>query len=67
MSGTRVLNHGAAEIAMPPSPSIKASLDAFQWMELASAEVAAPRSPIAADLESGEISRNGAAVVITFL
>ncbi len=47
-----------------PSFSAKASLDGFQWIELASGEVATPASPMPPARESTEIMRKGTAVVM---
>jgi hypothetical protein len=43
------------------------TLARFQKTEFASGEVASPRSPIPPDLASGEIRRNGTAVVTTLI
>ena len=43
-----------------------ANFDKFQCTEFASGDKATPTSPIAPDLESGAINKNGTAVVIVF-
>ena len=48
------------------SSSTKANFAGFQCNEFASGVVATPTSPIAPDFESGEISKNGTAVVMVF-
>lgn len=48
------------------SELMNASLEALLWMELASAEVAIPASPIAAERASGTILRKGTAEMIVF-
>ena len=66
ISGTSSLNHGTIDTDIPKSSSVKLIFEGFQCIELASADVATPTSPIAPDLESGEINRKGTAVVIVF-
>ena len=66
MSGTSSLSHGTIETDIPTLSSVKLNFAGFQCIELASGEVATPTSPMAPDLESGEISKKGTAVVIVF-
>jgi len=52
---------------MPPFDVLKVVFARFQKEELASGEVAIPKSPIPPARASGEIRRNGTAVVTTLI
>jgi hypothetical protein len=52
---------------MPPCDSLKGIFARLKKPELASGEVASDKSPIPPVLASGEILKNGTAVVTTFI
>ncbi|MBV6443656.1 MAG: hypothetical protein EPGJADBJ_05439 [Saprospiraceae bacterium] len=64
MSGTRLRSQGLKLMWNSPSLGAKASLAGFQWIELASGEMATPASPMPPARLSTEIIRKGTAVVM---
>ena len=69
MSLTSALSQGEYDKLYPISfiSSIKTNLAGFQCTAFASGLIATPASPMAPDLESGEINKKGTAEVIVFI
>jgi hypothetical protein len=60
-------NHGVYVILTPPGEVLKGTFPKLKYEELGSGEVAKDRSPIPPALASGDILKNGTAVVTTLI